>query len=577
MPPWEKTNLLCYGDNLGFLTDTSLFPDECVDLIYLDPPFNSQQSYNVLFKEASGTPAAAQIKAFEDTWTWDMAANEALTQIHNDRAVPAPLVELMKTFMQFLKASPMMAYLVQMGIRLVHMHRVLKRTGALYLHCDPTASHYLKLVLDAIFGAIQFRNEIIWRRSKPHGNVYKRYGSIHDVLLFYVKTDEATWTRPHVRYDQMSGEDLDRVHAQYSLVDEDGRRFQATSLLNPNPDRPNLTYEFHGHTKVWRWTQERMKQAEREGRLHFPKGGKGIPREKRYLDEQEGIPLQDIWSDKEVKAIPAQSTERLGYPTQKPLGLLLRVVAASSNPGDLILDPFCGCGTTIDAVETINRENPREEPRRWIGIDVTHLSINLIKHRLTRFTDPPVAYDVIGEPTSVSDAEALAQDDPFQFQFWALGLIGARPIGGQKKKGADRGIDGVLYFVDEMRGNQPVTKTMLVQVKSGRVGVKHIRDFVGTLTRESAEMGVFITLEKPTKAMRTEAAAGGTYTSPWDKKSYPKIQILTVEELLADPQRPNPRCLRMPGGYSGPSHTFPNPARHKQKRDRQGKLYSDGQ
>jgi len=228
-------------------------------------------------------------------------------------------------------------------------------------------------------------------------------------------------------------------------------------------------------------------------------------------------------------------------------------------------------------VETINRENPREEPRRWIGIDVTHLSINLIKHRLTRFTDPPVAYDVIGEPTSVSDAEALAQDDPFQFQFWALGLIGARPIGGQKKKGADRGIDGVLYFVDEMRGNQPVTKTMLVQVKSGRVGVKHIRDFVGTLTRESAEMGVFITLEKPTKAMRTEAAAGGTYTSPWDKKSYPKIQILTVEELLADPQRPNPRCLRMPGGYSGPSHTFPNPARHKQKRDRQGKLYSDGQ
>ncbi len=559
----EGKNLLCYGDNLTFLSDNTFFPDDCIDLIYLDPPFNSQQSYNVLFREASGTPAAAQIKAFVDTWTWDMAANEALTQIHNDTAVPAPLVELMKTFMGFLGASPMMAYLVQMAIRLVHMHRILKPSGSLYLHCDPTASHYLKLVLDAIFGATNFRNEIIWKRSQPKSHTVVRLSRSHDVMLFYAKSQEARFNTPYLPHDPQY------VQKFYKHVEpETGRRFMLDNLLNPNKNRPNLTYEFppgSGTVRVWRWTTDRMLKAWKEGLVVVPKEG-GVARYKRYLDEMPGTPATDLWTD--IEHLHGSHAESLGYPTQKPVELLARVVRASSNPGDVVLDPFCGCGTTIDAVEMINRENEKQEARRWIGIDITHLSINLIKHRLTRFVPLP-EYGVIGEPESVSGAEVLAQDDWSEFECWALGLIGARPIGGKKKKGADRGIDGVRYFVDEMKGKQQVTKTMLVQVKSGHVKAGDIRDFVGTITRDAAEMGVFITLKAPTRPMRTEAGAAGTYTSPWDKQNYPKVQILTIEELLADPQRPNPRCLQIPGGVTGPSHTLPVAPKHKQKRGRQ--------
>jgi len=566
MTEWEGKNLLCFGDNLEFLSDSTLFPNDCIDLIYLDPPFNSQASYNVLFKEASGTPAAAQIKAFEDTWTWDMAANEALTRIHNDPAVPAPLVELMKTFMNFLKASPMMAYLVQMAVRLVHMHRILKSTGSLYLHCDPTASHYLKLILDAIFGPTQFRNEITWQRTNAHNDA-GQYGRIHDTLLFYVKSDKYTW---NVIFGSYSPEQLKRYKK-----DSDGRLYTGQDLTASRPDSNSGKFEWRGTmpspSRGWGYTKEQLDKWWAEGRILTKKDG--TPRMdglKVYLDEMPGKPLQSIWTD--IPRIPNTSAERLGYPTQKPLELLKRIVSASSNPGDVIMDPFCGCGTTIDAVETINRENPKEQPRTWIGIDVTHLSINLIKHRLTRF-EPLPEYEVIGEPAGLSGAEALAQQDPFQFQFWALGLIGARPIGGKKKKGADLGIDGVRYFLDEMKAKQPVTKTMLVQVKSGKVGSKDIRDFVGTLTREKAQMGVFITLVEPTGPMKSEAASAGTYTSPWDKKTYPKVQILTIKELLADPYRPNPRCLRVPGGAS--QHTLPEAPKHRGPRTKQGKMFPD--
>jgi len=249
--------------------------------------------------------------------------------------------------------------------------------------------------------------------------------------------------------------------------------------------------------------------------------------------------------------------------------LLQRIVSASSDPGDVILDPFCGCGTTIDAVETLNRANTGDPPRRWIGIDVTHLSINLIKHRLTRF-DPLPEYEIIGEPASVGGAGALAQQDPFQFQFWALGLIGARPKGGRAKKGADQGIDGVRFFVDEMKGKRPVIKTMLVQVKSGKVGARDMRDFVGTLAREKAEMGAFLTLADPTAPMKAEAASAGTYLSPWEQKPFPVVQILTIADLLADPYRPNPRCLLIPGGPT--QHTLPEPPKHKAKGADQGAL-----
>jgi site-specific DNA-methyltransferase (adenine-specific) len=554
---WPEKNLLCFGDNLAFLKD---FSDASVDLVYLDPPFNSQQSYNVLFKESSGAPETAQIKAFEDTWTWDLEANKALTEIQQSPEVPAPLVELTKTFMAFLKPSPMMAYLVQMAVRLVQMHRVLKPTGSLYLHCDPTASHYLKIILDAIFGPTSFRNEIVWERTTGR-KAGRQFGRVHDVILFLTKSDQWTWNAPTLPQcpDSAKGHDI--------MCDENGKPYRVSDLTGMGQGPPRV---FGGKTiappvgRHWMFDQAGIDELTKEGRIIFSKGGK--PRLKTYIEDLPGIAVRSIWTD--IEPINAAAAERLGYPTQKPVELLLRIVSASSNPGDVVLDPFCGCGTTIDAVETLNREHPDRPPRRWIGIDITHLSINLIKHRLTRFTPPP-EYEVQGEPASHAGAAALAAQDPYQFQFWALGLVGARPVGGSKKKGADRGIDGVRYFQDEQKGGAWLTKKMLVQVKSGHVKAGDIRDFVGTLQREGAEMGVFLTFEPPSQPMRTEAAAAGSYVSPWDNQSYPKVQILTVESVLKDPHRPNPRCLQIPGGAGGPNVTLPEAPKHKRKGHRQ--------
>jgi len=565
---WPEKNLLCFGDNLDFLKD---FPDEAVDLTYLDPPFNSQQSYNVLFKEATGAPEAAQIKAFEDTWTWDLEANKALTEVQRDPAVPAPLVELTKTFMGFLKPSPMMAYLVQMAVRLVQMHRVLKTTGSLYLHCDPTASHYLKLILDAIFAPTYFRNEVIWQRTGAHSDA-NRWGRVSDTLLFYTRSDEYTWHTQYVPYDE------EYIEERYHYKDDKtGRLFWPNTMTaaGAGPAR-----KFRGKSMPppagthWRFSQENIEQMEAEGRIYY--SANGMPYVKSFLEEQKGKPIQNIWTDIRMTK---SGSERLHYPTQKPLELLKRVVAASSNPGDVILDPFCGCGTTIDAVETLNREHPDLPPRRWIGIDITHIAIGLIKHRLATRFKPPPEFEVQGEPVSAAGASALAAQDPFDFQYWALGLLGARPIGGAKKKGADRGIDGVRYFQDEQKGGAWLTKKMLVQVKSGHVKAGDLRDLAGTLQREGAEMGVFLTLEPPTQPMRTEAAAAGSYVSPWDNQPYPKVQILMIAEVLKDPHRPNPRCLQIPGGAGGPNITLPEAPKHKRKGHRQKEIdfgQSDG-
>ena len=562
MGEWTGGNLLCFGDNLTFLQDRALFGDECVDLIYLDPPFNSQQSYNVLFKEIAGTPSAAQIKAFEDTWSWDQEANKALSQIHTDPAVPAPFVDLMKTFMNFLRPSPMLAYLVQMAVRLVHMHRVLKKTGTLYLHCDPTASHYLKLILDGIFGPRRFANEIVWERTTGRKGG-RQFGRVHDTLLLYTKSDEWTWNPPSVPQDPLTarGHDI--------LTDKDGRRYRLSDLTGAGQGPARI---FGGESvnpptgRHWQYDQEGIDRLWNEGRVVFSSAGK--PRLKTYLDQLSGVAVRDVWSD--IQPINASAAERMGYPTQKPLGLLKRIVTASSSAGDVILDPFCGCGTTIDAVETLNREGKRRKKRVWIGIDITHIAINLIKMRLNRFRPPP-AYQTIGEPQTLTEAAVLARTEPYQFQFWALGLIGARSIGQTKRKGADRGIDGVRYFLDEQKAGAMVTKRMLVQVKGGHVKSGDIRDFVGALSREGAELGAFITLEGPTQPMKAEAASAGMYTSPWDKRPYPKVQVLTIEELLADPSKPNPRCLMIPGGVSD-QHTLPEAPRHIGHSTRQGRL-----
>ncbi len=506
-------NTLFYGDNLKILRE--YIPDESVDLIYLDPPFNSNRNYNVLFKDESGSESEAQITAFEDTWHWNQAAEET----YNDLVTQAPdhVSKMIASLRDFIGTNQMMAYLVMMAARLVELHRVLKPTGSLYLHCDPTASHYLKIILDTIFGPQNFRNEIIWQRTNAKGNAFTRFATNHDIILRYTRTDKAIWNPQYIAHDP------EYVESFYRYVEpETGRRYSLDNLANPNKDRPNLTYEFLGVTRVWRWTKERMQEAYDKGLIVQSHPG-AVPRLKRYLDEQEGIPVGDIWID--IPPVQSQSKELLGYPTQKPLALLERIIQASSNPRDIVLDPFCGCGTAIAAAQKLGR--------KWIGIDITHLSIALQKYRLQDMF-PDIQFKVVGEPEDVAAAKQLAQDDRYQFQWWALSLVRAKPLGGQEgsktgKKGSDRGIDGVITFIDDAYAKP---KRVLVQVKSGHVKSGDIRDLVGTVERENAAIGVFITLEPPSRDMITEAVSAGYYDSPGWHQKYPRIQIRTIAELL---------------------------------------------
>jgi site-specific DNA-methyltransferase (adenine-specific) len=520
-------NKLFYGDNLDILQN--YIDDESVDLIYLDPPFNSSRSYNVLFRDESGQESEAQITAFDDTWHWGEAAQDTYHDlIHH---APEQVSTAIGAMLDLIGYNQMMAYLVMMTARLVELHRVLKPTGSLYLHCDPTASHYLKIILDAIFGIANHRNEIIWERTAAKGLASRSLPNNHDTILCYQKTDEAFYNHnaAHIPYDM---DNLPpKTVAKYNKFDADGRRYQLDNITNPNPDRPNLTYEFLGHTKVWRWTKERMQKAYEDGLVVQPSPG-AVPRQKRYLDEQKGMPLGDVWDD--IAPLNSQAAERLGYPTQKPSQLLERIVRLSSNEGDIVLDPFCGCGTTISAAQKLGRQ--------WLGIDITHLSISLQKYRLRDEFDlePGRDYVVVGEPTTVQGAHALATDNAndgrFQFQFWALSLIQAKPLGGQTgsrkgKKGKDRGIDGVINFFDG-DGRKPKPHKVLIQVKSGKVKSGDIRDLVGTVEREKGAIGVFITLEKPSRDMVTEALSAGYYESEMWGKEYRKVQILTIADLL---------------------------------------------
>jgi adenine specific DNA methylase Mod len=499
-------NQLYFGDNLGILREH--IPDASVDLIYLDPPFNSNRSYNVLFREANGTAADAQITAFDDTWHWGEAAEEMLRAISLN--AQDHVAEMMQAIVSFVGRNDVSAYLVMMTARLIELHRVLKLTGSLYLHCDPTASHYLKVVLDTVFGAKQYRNEISWKRSNPKSHGRINFANCRDVILRYSRSDEAVFNPVYAEHNP------DYVARAYRHVDYDGRRYQLLPLLNPNDDRPNLTYEFMGVTRVWRWTRERMEKALAEGRIVQQKPG-SAPRYKLYLDESKGRTVTDNWDD----IAQVGTKEALGYPTQKPLALLERIIQASSNPGDIVLDPFCGCGTTICAAQKLGRQ--------WIGIDVTHLAIALMESRLHDLFRGEAVYEVIGVPKDLASARALAERDRYQFQFWALSLVKGQPVQ-QRKKGADRGIDGMVKFEDEWR--KP-PKRIVVQVKSGHVQALIVRDLRGAVEREQAAMGFLITLDPPTRAMESEALAAGYYHSPGWNRDYARLQIRTVEQLLA--------------------------------------------
>ena len=504
------TNTLYYGDNLDVLR--RYVPDESVDLVYLDPPFNSNASYNVLFKERSGEESPAQIKAFTDTWEWTQESERTFEQeIVLNPDTPANVKEMVSGFRQFIGSNAMMAYLVMMTPRLVQLRRVLKPTGSIYLHCDPTASHYLKLLMDAVFGAVFFQNEISWKRTSGHSDA-QRFGRVHDVILFYTRDRDAIWNVTHQPFDAAY------VARYYRYKDPDGRRWMSGDLSAAGLQGGGYQYEWKGVTRVWRVPRSTMEQLDTQGRVFYTKNG--IARRKRYLDESPGLKMQDVWAD--IEALRSWHKERLGYPTQKPQALLERIIEASSNEGDVVLDPFCGCGTAVAAAEKLKR--------RWMGIDVTHLAVALMKNRLKTAFDivPGRDYEVVGEPADVGSARALAEQDRYQFQFWAMSLLEASPRE-QSRRGADRGIDGIVYFID---GPRRSPRKAIVQVKSGRVSSPLIRDLKGTVQREKAALGLFITLEEPTSAMRTEAVSAGFYHSDVWQRDYPKIQLRTIAELL---------------------------------------------
>lgn len=503
-------NQLYYGDNLDVLRRH--IKDESVDLVYLDPPFKSNQDYNVLFAEKDGTGAASQFKAFEDTWAWNQASAATYEEIVEGAG---RVSDVMQAFRRFLGTNDMLAYLTMMAPRLTELRRVLKSKGSIYLHCDPTASHYLKLLLDSIFGPLNFRNEIVWKRSHAHSDSKqgaRHYGRVTDSLLFYGKTEDNIWNSQYVPYDE------EYVDRDYRRVDEHGRHYRIDNLQGPGgAAKGNPLYEVMGVKRYWRYSQDKMKELIRQGRVIQTRPG-AVPQYKRYLDEMPGVPVQSLWAD--LPVLNNRSKEVLGYPTQKPEALLERIIRTSSNEGDTVLDPFCGCGTAIAVAQKLSRA--------WIGIDITHLAIGLIKSRLRDAFGEEISktYQVIGEPVSVQDATELAKEDPYQFQWWSLGLVGARRA--EQRKGSDQGIDGRLYFHDEGEGGR--TKQIILSVKSGHVSVRDVRDLRGVVDREKAEIGVLITLEQATRPMETEAASAGFYKSPWG--NHPRLQILTIAELL---------------------------------------------
>ena len=463
-------NTLYYGDNLKILR--KYIPDESVDLIYLDPPFNSKRAYNIIFKDKDGKYPPSQIEAFDDTWHWSDETEETMWELSKP-PYPAKLYRTLEAFRVALGTSDMMAYLVMMAIRLCELRRVLKRTGSIYLHCDPTASHYLKIIMDQIFGMKNFRNEIVWCYSHG-GRSGNNFGKKHDILLRYSKSKKWIFNSKDVRIEMKSGKETFGGRLE---TDENGRKYR-------------LVYG--------------TKNAKGETRYY-----------KYYLDE--GKVPEDWWID--INSLQSGVAERLGYPTQKPLKLLERIIKASSNEGDVVLDPFCGCGTTVAAAEKLGR--------KWLGIDITILAINLIEKRLKDHF-PNVEFEIKGIPTDVNSARKMAstRQGKFLFEQWFITALGGQPF--KSSGGGDSGIDGFMYFRD-INGE---SHSIIISVKGGGYGPGAVRDLKGVIERENAEMGILLALENPSKQTIAEAASAGRYQMPEVSRTYPKIQIFTVEDYF---------------------------------------------
>jgi len=530
-----KNRTLYFGDNLEILQKK--IPNGVFDLIYLDPPFNSNRNYNVLFKEGL-QDSPAQVQAFEDSWHWNRdskaAFNYLVTQTNDD------ISNLMLALEKMVGHNDMLAYLAMMTVRLIELHRVLKNTGSLYLHCDPTASHYLKIVLDVVFGKKNFRNEIIWKRKTSSASD-KSIARSHDTIFYYTKSDDFKFYQQYRKYSE------EYVKSQYTHKDDNGIYRIHDVVANPALGGDSPRYSYKGYVPETRWliSKEKLEELDKQNRIIWSKSGK--PYRKLYLDEMEGQPLNDIWTDISISL----GEERLGYATQKPVALLERIISASSKEGDLILDPFCGCGTTIAAAEKLGR--------KWVGIDITTLAISLIKRRLKdQFDLGRNQIFVDGLPSDLTGAKELFKKDTFEFEYWVLDLINAMPAQSKSKenmRGADRGIDGVIKFIRDVSHNGNGKKNgngngnyelgrAIVQVKGGGVQRNQIATLKGDAEREKAEAGIFITMEEPTKPMIQEAIDAGSFTTPLTGKfEFPKIQILTVEELLKGKQPNLPQGL----------------------------------
>lgn len=506
-------NHLYFGDNLDVLR--RYISSESVDLVYLDPPFNSNRNYSVIFNRNGTTDdeAAAQIEAFEDTWKWTHTTDEQLDDFLEGG--PGRTVDAITAFLSMLGKNDAMAYLVNMAPRLVEMHRVLKKTGSLYLHCDPTMSHYLKVLLDSIFDARNFRGNITWVRTTTHNDA-KRWSPNSDVILYYGKSAQVTWNAVHTAHAD------EYVASKYRHDDGDGRKYRLDNMTSPNP-RPNLTYEWKGHQPPpngWRYSRERMQELDRQGRIWYPNSTEKRIQLKRYLDEQAGVVIGDVWGD--ISPLNSRAAERLGYPTQKPLKLLERILEASSNPGDVVLDPFCGCGTTVDAAQKMGR--------KWLGIDVTYISIDLIVKRLQHTYGDAIAstFKVTGIPHDVAAARAMFSDSAFEFERWAVTLVGAQP---NQKQVGDKGIDGVGRFV--LGSKKTEVGKILVSVKGGKtINPSMARDLAGTVKQHGAHMGILVTLEPATKGVQEVIDQSGYWTHPANGAKFPVLQHFTIQQLL---------------------------------------------
>ncbi|MNV18034.1 Modification methylase BamHI [compost metagenome] len=514
--------------------------DESVDLIYLDPPFNSKAQYNVLFRTPAGLASDAQLEAFQDSWHWGEPAEAAYEDVVLAGGRPAKVISALRSWMG---ENDMMAYLAMMTVRLVELHRALRPTGSLLLHCDPTASHYLKIMLDAIFGFQGYTNELIWKRSSSksdHAQGARHFPKVHDTILFYKKGAQATFIPTFTPLDEKY------AASKYPHVDPSGRRYGLWDMTGPGgAAKGNPEYEVFGVTRFWRYSRERMQGLIESGLAVQTKPG-AVPREKRFLDESKGVAMGDVWVD--IPPINSQARERLGYPTQKPLPLLERLLNATTKPGDVVLDPFCGCGTTVHAAEKLGRD--------WIGIDVTHHAVTVIEQRIAaEFEGLKVAVE--GRPRDLAAARDLARRDKYQFQWWANWLFGVQQYR-ERKKGADKGIDGEIFFMNGPHG----VGRVITSVKGGEsVGVQAVRDLRGVLEREGAEMGVLVSLADPTAPMRAEAAAAGFVKTAHG--SFPRIQLAPVSELFAD------RKPRLPLAAPLDSLRGPAPRKKSTKKDDQ--------